>query len=78
MRGALAASTSRSVTRLSRRGRNVSHVFIPRPDRLARPDDVVDAIELETCLRREIGVTIVFMNRVGKPLKRGQKLAIGN
>jgi hypothetical protein len=59
------------------RDRSVSHVFIPRPDRLIRPNDVMDAIGLETHLRRDIGVWLVFMNRVGPPLRRGQKLHIG-
>lgn len=61
----------------ARRDRRVSHVFCPRPDRLVRPDDVVDGIALETLLRRDVGVTLVFMNRVGPAMRRGQKLGIG-
>lgn len=41
----------------------VSHVFIPRRDRLARPDDPVDAIQIENRLRRR-GVTLVYMDKV--------------
>ena len=61
----------------ARRDRSVSHVLIPRPDRLVRPDDVIDGIALETLFRRDIGVTLLFMNRVGPPLRKGEKLGIG-
>ena len=31
---------------------SVSHVFIPRRDRLARPGDAIDAVKMENVLRR--------------------------
>lgn len=67
-----------ALTQEARRDRSVSHIFIPRADRLARPDDIEDGIRLETQLRREIGVTIVHMNRTLGALRKGQKLAIGD
>ena len=60
----------------ARADRSVSHVFIPRRDRLARPDDPVDAVQLENGLRGA-GLTLVFMDRVCGPLKRGQRRDIG-
>lgn len=61
----------------ARRDSQVTHMYIPRPDRLARPDDAIDGIKLETLLRRDVGITLVFMTRVGVPLRKGQKLEIG-
>jgi len=57
--------------------RSVSHVFIPRRDRLARPDDPADAVKLENRLR-ENGITLVFMDKLCGPLKRGRKRDIGD
>ena len=45
----------------------VSHVMIPRRDRLARPEDPLDAMVLEASIRRA-GVTVVFMDRTLPPL----------
>ncbi len=50
----------------------VSHVFIPRRDRLARPDDPVDGVQIENRLRQR-GVTLVYMDRVLAPLGRGRR-----
>jgi hypothetical protein len=50
----------------------VTHVFIPRRDRLCRPDDPVDGLRLENLLR-ESGVTLVFMDRVCPPLVKGRR-----
>ena len=50
----------------------VSHILIPRRNRLARPNDPLDGINLENVLRR-MGVTIVFMDRICLPLKRGKR-----
>jgi hypothetical protein len=50
----------------------VSHIFIPRRDRLARPDDPLDAMKMEATLR-EAGLTLVFMNRTVPPLPRGRR-----
>jgi hypothetical protein len=55
---------------------SVSHVFIPRRDRFARPDDPVDAVKLEHTLRRA-GLTLVFMDRVARPLERGRPRDVG-
>jgi hypothetical protein len=53
----------------------VTHVLIPRRDRLARPDDPLDGIRLENILRLA-GKTIVYMDRVLPPLKKGKKADI--
>ena len=58
------------------RDQSVSHVFIPRPDRLARPDDAQQGVDLENKLRRA-GVTVVFRNGVRKPLRRGERADLG-
>jgi hypothetical protein len=55
---------------------SVSHVLIPRRDRLARPDDPVDAVRLEHLLRGN-GVALVFMERVLSPLQKGRRHDIG-
>ena len=51
---------------------DVTHIFIPRRDRFARPDDPMDAMKMETTLR-EAGLTIVFMDKVLSPSARGQR-----
>ena len=53
----------------------VTHVLIPRRDRLARPDDPVDGVKLETRLRKA-GKTVVFMKLKLAPLRQGQKADI--
>jgi len=50
----------------------ISHIFIPRRDRLARPDDPLEGMRIETDLRR-LGVTLVFMDLVLPPLGRGRR-----
>jgi hypothetical protein len=50
----------------------VSHVLIPRRDRLARPDDPYDGMTLENRLRKQ-GVTFVYMEKVLPPLGRGHR-----
>jgi hypothetical protein len=50
----------------------VSHIFIPRRDRLARPDDPIDAVKMENLLRYG-GLTLVFMDRIVLPLTRGRR-----
>jgi hypothetical protein len=47
---------------------SVTHVLIPRRDRLARPDNLMDAMALELGLR-QAGITLVFKDRVVGPLK---------
>lgn len=56
---------------------SISHIFIPNRDRLARPDDPLDGVRLENELRTA-GVTVVFMDRVGLPLVKGQRQDIGD
>ncbi|MCH7727076.1 MAG: recombinase family protein [Planctomycetes bacterium] len=55
----------------------VSHVFIPRRDRLARPNDPIDGVKLENIIRRA-GVAVVYMERVCAPLARGSRQDIGD
>jgi hypothetical protein len=50
----------------------VTHVFIPRRDRLARPDDPLDAMQMEGRLRGA-GLTLVFMDKTLPPLARGRR-----
>ena len=50
--------------------RTISHVFIPRPDRLARPNEPDDGVKLEKRIRH-LGVTIVYQNCTLGPLTRG-------
>jgi hypothetical protein len=50
----------------------VSHVFIPRRDRLARPDNPVDGILLELQFRMA-GITLVFMDCSCAPIEKGQR-----
>jgi hypothetical protein len=54
----------------------VSHVMIPRRDRLARPTNPLDGVRLERELRL-MGVHIVFMDRELGPLRRGEAANIG-
>lgn len=50
----------------------VSHILIPRRDRLARPDEPMEGVLLEKDLR-ENGITLVFMNQTLEPLKFGKR-----
>lgn len=56
---------------------SVSHVFIPRRDRFARPDDPLDAMRLENLLSGG-GLTLVFMDKVVPPRKRGRNRDISH
>jgi hypothetical protein len=51
---------------------SVSHVLIPRRDRLLRPDDAVDGLLMEERLSK-LGVTLVYMDRVFPPAGRGKR-----
>lgn len=55
----------------------VSHLFIPRRDRIARPDNPVDGVTMETELRAA-GLTIVFLNKVAPPIARGARLELAD
>ena len=59
------------------RDKDVSHVLIPHRNRLARPDNPIDGILLEQALRED-GVTLVFMDRVALPTKKGQRVDLGD
>ena len=50
----------------------VSHVFIPRRDRLARPTDPIDGVKIESVLRQN-GLTIVFKDRLLSPIRTGRR-----
>ena len=54
---------------------SVKGIFIPRRDRLARPDDPIDGVKMETRLRTA-GKTLVFMKQTLSPLRKGQKADI--
>ena len=56
--------------------RTVSHIFIPRRDRLARPDNAVDGVQLELKFLCA-GVALVFMDRTLEPIEIGQRQDIG-
>ncbi len=56
---------------------SASHIMIPRPDRLARPDEPIDAMKIETNLRR-LGLTIIYMSKTLAPLAVGQRQDIGD
>lgn len=58
--------------RIARNDLDVTHIFIPRRDRFARPDDPLDAMKMEASLR-EAGLTLVFMDKTLPPLPRGQR-----
>jgi len=56
---------------------SVTHVFIPRRDRLARPDDPMDAVQMENLLRRS-GITLVFMDRTWGPIGKRQRMDLAD
>src|SRR5262245_14388080 len=55
----------------------ISHILIPRRDRLARPDDPLDGVKLENTLRR-LGIAIVFTDKVCPPLAEGSRQDVGD
>jgi hypothetical protein len=56
----------------------VSHLFIPRRDRIARPDQAVDGVLMEYKLR-SAGLTLCFMNNKSlEPLARGQRMDLAD
>jgi DNA invertase Pin-like site-specific DNA recombinase len=54
------------------RDRSVSHLFIYKSDRFARPEQAIEACKLETELSLA-GITVVFHNRVANPRERGER-----
>jgi hypothetical protein len=55
---------------------SVSHLFIPRRDRFARPNDPLDGVKLENVLRLG-GLTLVFIDKVLPPLAKGRRPDMG-
>ena len=49
----------------------ISHIFIHKRDRFARPEEATEMVLLEKRLR-QLGITIVFSDKVAGPLERGQ------
>jgi len=60
-----------SLIKATKTDASITHLMIARRDRLARPQDPVDAMQIENDLRRN-GVTIVFRDKVLSPLQRGR------
>lgn len=58
------------------RDRSVTHVYIPRRDRLARPDEIVEGILLELRICQDLGLTLVYGDRRLSPVKPGQKFPV--
>lgn len=56
---------------------SISHVWIPRRDRLARPDHPLDGAQLELKIR-SLGVTVIFLDRVCEALNPGMRDQIGD
>jgi hypothetical protein len=54
---------------------NVTHLFIPRRDRLARPENPVEGMELEIRLRK-LGVCLVFTSIVCPPVPKGKRFEL--
>ncbi len=54
----------------------ITHVFIPDPDRLMRPDGIQEGIELEDRIRR-FGVSIVYKTKTIAPSNRGKRQDFG-
>lgn len=55
-----------------RKDLSVSHIFIPKRERFARPDDPFDAIKLEDELRK-LGVTLVFGDKTLAPIAKNRR-----
>jgi hypothetical protein len=59
------------------RDASISHVFMPRRDRLARPDDPTEGDKLEARIRY-LGVWIHYMDKVVHPLEVGARRDLGD
>ena len=55
----------------------ITHIFILRRDRLARPNDAMDGVQLENVLRKA-GLTLVFLDKIAGPLGKGTRQDIGD
>jgi hypothetical protein len=52
---------------------SVSHLFIPLRDRIARPDNPIDVVQIEIDLR-QAGLTLVFQDDISYPILIGQQI----
>jgi len=64
-----------ALRREAKRDQGVSHILIPRRDRLIRPDNSMDGLNLELSFRRE-GLTFVFRDHVLGPVGRNGQIGI--
>jgi len=55
----------------------VTHLFVPRRDRIARPDNAVDGVVIEDKLR-SAGLTLVFMERTLLARPRGSRVELAD
>ena len=55
----------------------VSHIFIPRRDRLARPNNPIDGAQLELGFR-QLGITIIYQDAIATACHRGKRLDLGD
>ncbi|WP_020475873.1 recombinase family protein [Zavarzinella formosa] len=53
------------------------YLFVRNRERLARPDNPLDAMQIETKLRKA-GVTIVFMDKVMPAIAQGQRIPVAD
>ncbi len=60
----------------ARRDMSVSHIFIPRRDRLARPGHPIEGMNLELEMRK-MGLTLVYISMTLDPLSPWQRQDIG-
>jgi hypothetical protein len=56
---------------------SVSHLFVPRRDRIARPDSPIEALAIEYELRAA-GLTIVMLDKNLPPLSRGKRIDLAD
>lgn len=57
-------------------GSSITHLFIPKRDRLARPDNPLEGVELENKFR-SVGITIVYQDRTLPAHPKGKRHEIG-
>jgi len=55
----------------------VTHLFVPRRDRIARPDNPLDALSIEFQLR-SAGLTLVLMDQILLPFPRGKRVGLAD
>jgi len=56
---------------------SVTHLFVPRRDRIARPDNPIDALQIEFELL-SAGMTLVLMDRILPPIPRGGRVGLAD